>query len=654
MHMMRCHFQALSRSPTAAAVRGWALLVLALTLLLSCGACSTDTSPRTNLQIIRSLQVLETPATSMPEITAPWETVQLPHRAPRIAGATLAYFWYKAEFTAALADGRRWLYMPNLATGGAVYLNGALVADIRSADADVQVRWYQPHLLMLPPALLRQGTNLLSLRLATREPTTSLGVLEIGPEQLLRSRYDAQLFWQTTTAEVSAAVCLVASGLILLFWLRRPQETLYALFGACMLLWGARTLMLQLTVVPMPYLTLWRTAYYFATGGFMALISIFMLQFSGLSPPRLRVGVVCYWLSGCVVFALAGMNARWFMNSIWLLGFLPVTLFAVWRLMAFGARQRTGLSVAMGIAFVIAVSLGLHDFMVQQGWGNLREIFLLHLGIPLVLLVMAAALLGRFIDSLARIESHNGELAMRVAEREQEITASYGRLRQLERIHAATEERQRIMQDMHDGVGAHLLTTMAIVQRGPASRETMLILLQECVDDMRLAVESLAPDDPDLLPVLGSFRFRMTSRYRAIGLTLQWINLDLPERLEVAPHTSLHVLRLLQEALANVVKHAQASIVQVQLQFSPETLYIDVTDDGIGFSMATRAAGHGLANMRSRASRIGATFEVLHPVRGTTVRFKIPLLPQPAVARLPGTDRRTPMDGAQQVAAALP
>ncbi|SFL58073.1 ATP-binding protein [Rugamonas rubra] len=204
--------------------------------------------------------------------------------------------------------------------------------------------------------------------------------------------------------------------------------------------------------------------------------------------------------------------------------------------------------------------------------------------------------------------------------------------RAFEREHAVNEERLRIMRDLHDGVGSQLLSALMMVQGGNASREQTVLLLQECMDDMRLAIDTLAPDEPDLLPVLGNFRFRMEARYRAVGLDFLWINHALPDALTLAPHAGLQLLRVLQEALANVLRHAQARRVKVEVYFSPRRLRVRIEDDGVGMAAAPTLAGsgHGMANMRLRAHKLGATLAWLDaggeaPRPGTVVELVVPL-----------------------------
>jgi len=205
--------------------------------------------------------------------------------------------------------------------------------------------------------------------------------------------------------------------------------------------------------------------------------------------------------------------------------------------------------------------------------------------------------------------------------------ASEDRLRALERERAVNDERLRIVQDLHDGVGSQLLSALMLVQSGAATQAQTIGLLQECMDDMRLAIDSLSPDEPDLLPVLGNFRYRMESRFKGVGLELRWTNHQLPDLLAIAPHDGLQVLRVLQEALANVLRHARASLVTVDLYFSEQQLAVRIRDNGVGFDPAAtdKPAGHGLSNMQMRAKKIGASLQIYALNPGTALDLDLPL-----------------------------
>ncbi len=607
--------------------RNWVFLArnFLCALWLMMGTAVLHAEPEASVNRIRHAEFILSDSPTLPPASADWHAIDLPHHVAKPTDHELVNYWYRTTFVVNNLDEPLWVLFPQLLSGGDVFVNGALIGSKPSANERIQVRWYLPELWLIPPLSIHQGVNEIAVNLGIREPFTSFGEIDIGPEYIQRPVFNQLLFWEDTTAYISTALCLLTGAFIMVFWSRRPQEKLYGLFGVCVLFWGLRTLLLRTPVVSMDYFLLWRLVYYFATAGFIVLISIFMLKFSERSNVVYNRVLVAYWLVGCLTFAIFGMPVRHFLEAFWLTGFLPLSLYAVTSILIYAAKRRTHNAISMGLAIVFALALSIHDLAVQEAWVDWPEIYLMHLGIPAFLMVMVGILMDRFLDSLALVESVNEQLESRVANRETELRQSYEQLRKLERSHAATEERHRILQDMHDGVGSQLLTTLMVAQTTELPQKTLVSLLQDCLDDMRLVIDSLTPDDHDLLPVLGNFRFRMESRFRPLGIHFEWQNRNMPESLEIDPDSGLHILRILQEVLANILKHAEADHVQVELQFAPALLQIRVTDNGIGFDPDSPNKGRGVNNMRSRARKIGAQIQLNRLDKGTEVILDIPV-----------------------------
>ena len=587
---------------------------------------------------IKHAEYIISDSPTLPDAAADWHAIELPHHVPKPTDRELVNYWYKLKFDVAERNQSLWILFPQFLSGGDVYVNGALVGEKPGADEHIQVRWYLPELWLIPPVALHGGSNEIEIRLAIREPFTSFGEIDIGPEKIQRHTFNQLLFWEDTTADISTALCLLTGVFIMVFWARRPQERLYGLFGICVIFWGLRTLLLRTPVVPVEFFLLWRLTYYFTTAGFIVLISIFMLKFSERTNVIYNRVLIAYWLIGCTAFLIFGMPIRHFLEAFWLTGFLPLNLYAVGCILIYAAHQRTHNAVSMGFAILFALALSVHDLAVQEAWVDWPEIYLMHLGIPAFLLVMIGILLDRFLDTLAQVESVNEQLELRVMARETDLKYSYEQLRKLERSHAATEERHRILQDMHDGVGSQLLSTLMMAQHSELPQKTLVALLQECLDDMRLVIDSLTPDDRDILPVLGNFRFRMESRFRSIGLKFEWNNVDMPDALELEPDVGLNILRILQESLANILKHASAKSVLVEIFFLSEMLHTRITDDGVGFNEKNPVQGRGVINMLSRSQKIGATFTITRLPQGTQVNLEIPLA-KPSAAIPPSSLR---------------
>lgn len=194
------------------------------------------------------------------------------------------------------------------------------------------------------------------------------------------------------------------------------------------------------------------------------------------------------------------------------------------------------------------------------------------------------------------------------------------------------EERQRIARELHDAVAQKLfslrLTAQAasvLVQHDPARAEdelaTVRRLAAEAIDELRHVVVELRPADlagDGLVAALGK-QIGVLDRVHPASVTLVdggWQRL--PVEVEEA------VLRVVQEALHNALRHAQASSITVRL--GPGRVCVE--DDGVGFDVSATARGAhrlGLASMRDRARAIGGSLAVTSPTcGGTSVVLEVP------------------------------
>jgi signal transduction histidine kinase len=255
-----------------------------------------------------------------------------------------------------------------------------------------------------------------------------------------------------------------------------------------------------------------------------------------------------------------------------------------------------------------------------------RRFQLMHLCANLVLVAMGGVLTGRFARALRSLEEANLTLEHRVADREQELAAKHVRVSALERENAAAQERQRIMRDIHDGLGSSLFVALSRVERGEMPAGEVADALRGCIAEMRLALDTLAPPEQDFRSTLGNFLFRWRNRLLACGVHPSW-KIDVPdEALQLSPHASLQLLHLAQEALTNVVKHAGASKVDVRLRLVGAQLEFEVRDNGIGAAgVSEESSGRGLTDMRTRATLLGGHLDVHGGSGGTRVTVHVPL-----------------------------
>jgi signal transduction histidine kinase len=247
------------------------------------------------------------------------------------------------------------------------------------------------------------------------------------------------------------------------------------------------------------------------------------------------------------------------------------------------------------------------------------------------------------------IAEENAKLSVDLARRLEEsraLTVSLDRQREETRrladmvIHAQEEERRRVARELHDEANqllAALMTTVdaaeaAAARHGQPELTATLGRLRRLAsatlrDLQRIATELRPPalDEFGLLPAL----IRHV-RDRTAGTSLD-ASVDTVGRLRRLPPTvEVALYRIAQEALANVQKHSDARSVRLRLRFLPDTVLLEVCDDGVGFELdGEHGAGRsrlGIAGMRERASIAGGTLRVTsRPGGGTQISTSIPL-----------------------------
>jgi signal transduction histidine kinase len=287
-----------------------------------------------------------------------------------------------------------------------------------------------------------------------------------------------------------------------------------------------------------------------------------------------------------------------------------------------------------------------HDYLIAwdagrmaqwlPGWAPQR-IFLLHHGANLLLLAMGGLLTVRFIDALTGLEELNHTLEARVSDRERHLAANFARMTALQQQHAAAQERQLIMQEIHDGLGSRLFTSLSRVERGDMGSAQVADTLRDCIGDMRLALDALTPGEDDFRVVLGNFLFRWQAQLEDAHVRSTW-TINWPDGApSPPPQDVLQLLRIAQEALTNVLKHAHATRVRVALRHRGPGLELEVEDDGrTPVPTTVRVGGRGLANMQARARQLGGALSVERVQQGTRVLLRVPgSAPEPAAPAAP-------------------
>ena len=199
---------------------------------------------------------------------------------------------------------------------------------------------------------------------------------------------------------------------------------------------------------------------------------------------------------------------------------------------------------------------------------------------------------------------------------------------------ASSEERAHLARELHDSV-TQALFSMTLLSRSielllvkdpsqvPEKLASLRELQRDALAEMRALIFELRPGNVEEHGLIQALRTHSASLSGRIGLPVV-VEADLPERPSIETEEALY--RIAQEALHNVVKHAGAHDVRVEVGRVADGVRLEVSDDGRGFDPALVPDGHlGLAGMRSRAERLGGTLTVTaSPGKGTVVEVVVP------------------------------
>ncbi|MBS0341613.1 MAG: hypothetical protein JSS56_13885 [Proteobacteria bacterium] len=281
---------------------------------------------------------------------------------------------------------------------------------------------------------------------------------------------------------------------------------------------------------------------------------------------------------------------------------------------------------------VLSVGIGIHDTLVflrvLPGNG-----YYLALSSCATLLGISFALTRRMVDGMRLVEHFNQVLQRRVDEASQRLAEGMQRQHEAQLEQTRLTERLNLVRDLHDGLGMTISSHMHALQSDTRTRhDPALWALREVNDDLRLIIENSAFDDTqDLAERIAPLRHRSTRLLEVAGIDCRW-QLEGLQGCRLGSRRALDFLRVLQEALANVIKHSGARQVRVRIAAERCALQLEVHDDGRGFTAQTAqntspVAGMGLASMRTRARRLDGELAIDSGPSGTRLTLRCALAP---------------------------
>lgn len=604
------------------------LALLACVLVLAMAVEAFGATPTSLYNATEPVQII-TQATLQ---TASGERqVQLPHvLEPGDFDPQGSRVYYRLKVKVQDPNVLRAIYIQKMARSGRILLNDRDSGSCGRLLLQFTRCHHHPQFFRTPYTDWKVGENQNQIEVeiyATNRQSNGLSEVVVGPRDVLYWRwFMPQLLLQVQTLEVLTWLTMALGLLSGVVFAVLRRERMYLWFSlACLI--GALSKVTIQTVTPALSLDLFDWLVFASRFLFSCTFGLTYLAYFNRERP-LHV-----W--SLAAYSMLGLWAIWASSSSpTIVSLLYLPLLALGFVLAVGSivwARRSGETSdkVMALSFLLMPLAGLFDMARLRGASAFTGIYFLPYTSSITLTLMGMGMIWRLALALRTTRDLSSILQARVDEREAELLSSHRQIVQMEQVRARTDERERILRDMHDGFLSTLALTRTALAAGQTSTQRARQLVTECIDDLRLMLEASSSEQGALSEVLADFFHRFENRMAGAGLEAT-LDMQLEGMPMLDSATLLQMMRIVQEATNNAMRHSGASHLHIRALWSEpqRLLQLEVQDDGQGVTPGPQPderGGRGLRNMHARAKAIGGMLRLSSTPQGFCLRLDLPL-----------------------------
>lgn len=548
------------------------------------------------------------------------EATPLPHFIEQSQSGLLTVRW-QIPLPAQLAEADiPALLMPQAVQGLRLRLHGQLIYELAPSNEQWLHNWHVPALVTLPKSMLEfQGNDVLEFEQTGHMRGWLVAPMLLGEFKALRPLSDAYAFISQTMTTTIVAVCGFW-GVFLIVVGSKSQAKLLFYGGWISVLWSAMIGIAFISQMPTPYWPAWRIAIYFLIGWLIYCEILFNCAIYNKRLHRWHHGLLLLCMNaGWVAFGVLGHPAEAFLDSVWTGGVVLIYLGIVLWVIGIGlARKDWQRAVPIAVFMLIYMALSQHDHALntrgllvrmpsdtQALWQNLlfQPIYLAHLALP-AFIGMTLWLVGK----------------------------DHIQVTQKQRLHEhqLSQERERMVTDIHDGVGSRINLLLWSLRTNAPPPPQIAEELQNCMDELRFAIDPPTSGHHTLHNALQTLVQRLAGsappdlqiRYERTGLSTA----------DMSSNVGLQLYKATHECLSNALRHSGATQITVQLHHHQDRIEVSVSDNGRGIpgwdnngqeQNGRRSTSLGLVGLKNRMQHQRGHCHIASSVQGTCVRLSL-------------------------------
>ena len=606
--------------------------------------------------IIKQAEVLPSDIVNHPPADSDhWQPVILPDNwniTRPGQGSGLCYRFPISSIIPASIDGAKEkmaVMLPRLSMNASVWLDNYLIGDGGSMDEPLARNWHRPLYFKIPPSLLHSELFhdkphwLYVYVRAYPNDLGGLGWVYFGQDKVLLPMFKSVYFLDITLSNIALIITLIISFAMFILWLLRRQNSIFGWMAASGLFWSI-VIANQVIVEHPPFDRFtWEWLVHVSVGFYVFTLLLVAHRFIHISRVWLeKMAFIYYVLTSVVVYLFAGDElVNWF--DVVHVGSILLGVYIVFSAALNYHKTRQAKALGLGLAVMFVVATGVYDWLLLIRGEQLTSVFMMQFAPPMMLLFVGGWMIFRFSSALDWQEKHNILMQQEIEKTKKELSSEHNKRLVLERAQTLTDERQRFTRELHDGMGGHLVALKSMLANNsfsnesignkPDQHEAIMASLDNAILDMRLVIEAIDDSCDDVGMIMGMLRARVEHQMKSSGLEVSWNMVSLPLGCLLRQGHALHLIRILQEAMTNIIRHAEADWVDVRVSVRPglndvsqsDAIQIIVADNGCGLP-DNICYGQGIKNMRERIAILDGELEIKTYSAGTIVQLTIPML----------------------------
>ena len=532
--------------------------------------------------------------------------------------------WYKIPLQYRKLQPDQAVYVTRTVQNSEIYFNGSFIGKTGSSIPPVTRNWNTPLLLSIPQGLWQLEGNNLFIRTVGYPGYVIQMPVTVGAYQQLYPIYKLRALLQNTVPMLFFSVVLCLSMFTFMLWYKRKHEGVYLWFSLLALFWSIYDLNQFIRDVPMPG-HLWQWILYSAADWWMISMGLFASQFVQRGYQTMRKLYFCYGFIITFVYAftpqehLSLINALGHIPGVLIMFVAVVQIFNDWR------RTHRMESALIGLGFTtVLVSVARDAYAVGARIDDVISSGLIYgaIAAPVVFSGIAWHLVSRFIHALNEADSLNKTLEVRIQQATSALEQIYDEKTAIEKKLATDIERERIYQDLHDDMGARLLTLVY-----EASDQRIADVARTALQDLRDVVSKSPQNETSIEMLYADIRGETSQRLNPLNIALQWQRPESFPEQNISSNTAVNIGRVIREVISNIIKHSEADQVILSTEVDKGFVYITIQDNGNGLPQLSIPSGRGTDNIRQRVEKLGGevNWSNIEP-HGCCVKFSISLM----------------------------